>query len=40
MPLKLFYITNEPEIAKIAETAGVDRIFIDTVRDTSTGNNQ
>ena len=29
MPLKLFYITNEPEIAKIAETAGVDRIFID-----------
>ena len=29
MPLKLFYITNEPEIAKSAETAGVDRIFID-----------
>ena len=27
--LKLFYITNEPEIAKIAEEAGVDRIFID-----------
>lgn len=27
--LKLMYITNQPEIAKIAETAGVDRIFID-----------
>ena len=23
------YITNEPEIAKIAEEAGVDRIWID-----------
>lgn len=29
MPLQLMYITNQPEIAKIAETAGVDRIFID-----------
>lgn len=29
MPLKLMYITNQPEIAKIAEDAGVDRIFID-----------
>ncbi len=27
--LKLFYITNNPDIAKIAELAGVDRIFID-----------
>lgn len=27
--LKLMYITNRPEIAKIAENAGVDRIFID-----------
>lgn len=27
--LKLMYITNRPEIAKIAEDAGVDRIFID-----------
>lgn len=29
MPLKLMYITNQPEIATIAENAGVDRIFID-----------
>ena len=29
MPLKLMYITNDPEIAAIAETAGVDRIFVD-----------
>lgn len=29
MALKLMYITNSPEIAQIAETAGVDRIFID-----------
>ena len=29
MPLKLMYITNEPEVAVIAENAGVDRIFID-----------
>jgi len=27
--LKLMYITNEPEIATIAENAGVDRIFVD-----------
>lgn len=27
--IKLMYITNNPEIAKIAEDAGVDRIFID-----------
>lgn len=29
MPLKLMYITNKPEIAKIAEDAGVDWIFVD-----------
>lgn len=29
MPLKLMYITNRPEIAVIAQSAGVDRIFID-----------
>lgn len=29
MALKLMYITNRQEIAQIAETAGVDRIFID-----------
>lgn len=27
--LKLMYITNMPEIAQIAESAGVDRIFVD-----------
>lgn len=27
--LRLMYITNRPEIARIAEEAGVDRIFID-----------
>ncbi len=27
--LKLMYITNRPQIAKIAEDAGVDRIFVD-----------
>lgn len=27
--IKLMYITNRPDIAKIAETAGVDRIFVD-----------
>lgn len=27
--LKLMYITNNPEVAQIAENAGVDRIFID-----------
>lgn len=29
MALKLMYITNRPDIAQIAETGGVDRIFID-----------
>lgn len=29
MPLKLMYITNQPEIAHIVTGAGVDRIFID-----------
>ena len=29
MSLKLMYITNRPEVAQIAETAGVDRIFVD-----------
>ena len=27
--MKLMYITNRPEIAQIAESAGVDRIFVD-----------
>lgn len=30
--LKLMYITNVPEIASIADRAGVDRIFIDLER--------
>lgn len=29
MPLELMYITNKPEVAKIAENSGVDRIWID-----------
>ena len=29
MALKLMYITNRPEVAQIAESAGVDRIFLD-----------
>ena len=29
MPLKLMYITNNPDVALIAEAAGVDRIFVD-----------
>ncbi len=29
MALKLMYITNNPEVAMIAESAGVDRIFVD-----------
>lgn len=29
MALKLMYITNRPEVAQIAEAAGVDRIFVD-----------
>ena len=27
--LKLMYITNNPEVASIADRAGVDRVFID-----------
>ena len=27
--LKLFYITNNPDVAKIAQDCGVDRIFVD-----------
>ena len=29
MALKLMYITNNPNIARVAESAGVDRIFVD-----------
>lgn len=29
MPLKLMYITNRADVAHIAETTGVDRIFVD-----------
>lgn len=29
MGLKLMYITNRPDVARIAENAGVDRIFVD-----------
>lgn len=29
MPLKLMYITNRPEVARIAEAQGVERIFLD-----------
>lgn len=29
MALKLMYITNEPDIARIAQETGVDRIFVD-----------
>ena len=29
MSLKLMYITNNPEVAQIAEACGVDRIFVD-----------
>lgn len=29
MSLKLMYITNRPDVAQIAEAAGVDRIFLD-----------
>lgn len=29
MALKLMYITNRPDVAKIAEDSGVDRIFVD-----------
>ena len=27
--IKFFYITNKPDVALIAEEAGVDRIFVD-----------
>ena len=29
MPLKLMYITNRPDVAVVAQNAGVDRIFVD-----------
>lgn len=29
MALKLMYITNRPDVASVAEAAGVDRIFVD-----------
>lgn len=29
MALKLMYITNSPDVARIAEAAGVDRVFVD-----------
>jgi 2-keto-3-deoxy-L-rhamnonate aldolase RhmA len=29
MAIKLMYITNNPQVARIAEDAGVDRIFVD-----------
>lgn len=29
MPLTVFYITNNPDVALIAESAGVDRIWVD-----------
>lgn len=29
MSLKLMYITNRPDVAQIAECAGVDRVFVD-----------
>lgn len=29
MSLKLMYITNRPDVARIAEENGVDRIFVD-----------
>ena len=29
MPLKLMYITNNPDVALIAQSCGVDRIFLD-----------
>ena len=27
--LKLMYITNDPQVASLAQAAGVDRIFVD-----------
>ena len=29
MHLKLMFITNDPQTARIAQAAGVDRIFVD-----------
>ena len=29
MSLKLMYITNNPQVAKIIDNAGVDRVFLD-----------
>ena len=29
MPLTVFYITNDPDVALIAESAGVDRVWVD-----------
>ena len=29
MSLKLMYITNRPDVAKVAQNCGVDRIFVD-----------
>ena len=29
MPLTVFYITNNPDVALIAESVGVDRIWVD-----------
>ena len=29
MPLKLMYITNDERVAKVAESSGVDWIFVD-----------
>lgn len=29
MPLKLMYLTNDPQVAELAQAAGVDRIFLD-----------
>lgn len=29
MDLRFLYITNDPEVAKVAESCGVDRIFVD-----------
>lgn len=29
MPLELMYVTNRPDVAQIAENAGIDRVFVD-----------
>ena len=29
MPLTYMYITNRPQVARIAQNAGVDRVWID-----------